>query len=122
MNGGERRTPAVGNAPQLRFGTESAEGDHQGGKDMRARIVSHLVAVMGILVFSVPVAQAGSSGGGRPPGLPGGTNTVASVCRLVDGEDVQVGVHLQDAYGGRDALIRSGRLLCTSVTAQITSL
>src|SRR5262249_24399095 len=80
---------------------------------MRAKVVSRMMAVIGSFVFFVSVAQAGSAGGQTPPGLPHGT--VASTCRLVDGEDVQAGVTLTDAYGTRQALIRSGRLLCTSV-------
>jgi hypothetical protein len=80
---------------------------------MRASIVSHMVAVIGIFVFFVPAAQAGSGGGGKPAGLPAGT--VASSCRVVDGEDVQVGVTVNDAFGTRQVLIRGGRLLCTSI-------
>jgi hypothetical protein len=82
---------------------------------VKANIVSRVVVVIGVLAFFAPVAQAGTGGGGTPPGLPGGTP--ASTCRVVDGEDVGVGVTLVDNFGqgGREVLVRSGRLLCTSI-------
>jgi hypothetical protein len=116
MNGGGRRTPTIGNAPELPFGTTRTEGDQQGGKRMRASIVSRMVAVMGLLVFSVPAAQAGSAGGGTPGPLPSGTTPMS--CRVVDGDDVQAGVTVSDAYGTKRVQIRGGRVLCTSIAVE----
>jgi hypothetical protein len=113
MNGGGRRTPAVSNAPELPSTPDVPKGTKKAGKRMRASIVSHMVAVIGVFVFFVPAAQAGSGGGGTPAGLPG--VTVPMSCRVVDGEDIQAGVTVNDEFGTRQVLIRGGRLLCTSV-------
>jgi hypothetical protein len=85
---------------------------------MRANVMLRVVVVIGILVFFAPVAQAGSGGGGTPPGLPPEVGALS--CRVVDGEDVSVGVTLADTYGTRQVNLRRGQLLCTAVT--VTSL